>query len=231
LAAQPALADKTLVVHDGLDPAPFMQVAPAVVAEQRRAWGLGPQDVLIGMVGRISSWKGQDLLVRAAAPLLTQHAHVHLALVGGNVPGEEWREEELRRTVRELGIAERVHLEGFRTDIPLVMASLDIFCLPSTRPDPFPGVVLEAMAAGLPVVATAHGGPLEQVVEGETGLLVSPTDAAEMGAALERLVQNLELRSALGQAGRARLLRYYTTDQYVNNVEKVYRDLLPSGGR
>ena len=236
LAAQPELAYKTRVVYDGLDPSPFIRVDPDAVAQQRRAWGLGPKDsadggLLIGMVGRISSWKGQELLVRAAAPVLVNHPQAHLALVGGNVPGEEWREEALRDLIRELGIAERVHLEGFRTDVPVVMGSFDVFCLPSTRPDPFPGVVLEAMAAGLPVVATAHGGPLEQVVEGETGYLVSPDGPEQMSQALERLAQDGALRRTLGTAGRMRMLARFSTARYVEEVVAVYETLLAESAR
>lgn len=226
LAVQPALAPKTLVVHDGLDPTPYLGVAPDAVAAQRRAWGVDADGVVIGMVGRISSWKGQDLLLRAAAPVLAAHPAVHLVMVGGNVPGEEWREQALRTAIAELGLQQRVHLEGFRPDVPLVMRSMDVFCLPSTRPDPFPGVVLEAMAAGLPVVATAHGGPLEQVLEGQTGFLVPPDAPEPMAAALERLVRDAELRRTLGDAGRARMLALYTTERYVQAVDEVYRQLL-----
>jgi len=228
LAAQPALAARTVVVHDGLDPAPYLEVTPDAVADQRRAWGVPVDGLVIGMVGRVSSWKGQDLLLRAAAPVLAGYPHVHLVLVGGNVPGEEWREQALHTTIADLGLQQRVHLEGFRSDVPLAMRSMDVFCLPSTRPDPFPGVVLEAMAAGLPVVATAHGGPLEQVLDGQTGFLVSPDTPEPMSAALERLVRDADLRRALGVAGRARMLALYTTERYVQAVDEVYRQLLGS---
>ncbi|NLG26917.1 MAG: glycosyltransferase family 4 protein [Chloroflexi bacterium] len=226
LAAEPRLAPKTHVVYDGLDAAPFGQPDGAAVAAQRASWGVPTDGIVLGMVGRISSWKGQDLLLTAAAPVLAAHPSAHLALVGGNVPGEEWREQALRYQIDALGLTPRVHLEGFRTDIPLVLASYDVFCLPSTRPDPFPGVVLEAMAAGLPVVATAHGGPTEQVVDGETGYLVSPEEPAALSAALERLLGDADHRRALGAAGRKRLLAIYTTERYVRAVEGVYQRLL-----
>jgi glycosyltransferase involved in cell wall biosynthesis len=229
IETQPRLARKTVVVHDGMDATSFVQANAAGALALRETWGVSSDDLVVGMVGRISSWKGQELLLRAAAMAMRQQPGIHVILVGGNVPGEEWREENLRALIGELGIADRVVLAGFRLDIPEVMASFDVFCLPSTRPDPFPGVVLEAMAAGKPVVATAHGGPLEEVVDGETGFLVSPHDPTEMAAAIERLRANPDLRQAMGQAGRQRVLVNFTTRKYVEGVEAVYRDLIGEG--
>jgi glycosyltransferase involved in cell wall biosynthesis len=103
-----------------------------------------------------------------------------------------------------------------------VLAAFDIFILPSTQPDPFPTVILEAMSAGIPVIATAHGGPLEMVVDGETGLLVPPGDPAALAAAIELLLLDAPKRKAMGDAGRRRIENEFALDTSLNRVQQVY---------
>lgn len=103
---------------------------------------------------------------------------------------------------------------GFRDDIPKVMAALDVFVLPSILPDSFPTVILEAMAAGKPVVATRSGGASEMVLEEETGFLI-PIGNVEKGVeSLEKLIENERLRLKFGQAGRKRVLSEYSLETF-----------------
>jgi glycosyltransferase involved in cell wall biosynthesis len=132
----------------------------------------------------------------------------------------------LQALARELGVADRVLWPGYHNDAPQVMAALDILALPSIRPEPFGMVVIEAMASGKPVVATAHGGPLESVVEGETGLLVSPRAPAEMAAALARLADATGLRMRLGAAGRKRAVTVFGFQRHVRAFQDLYLELL-----
>lgn len=222
LKAQPALENKCVVVHNGIDPQDFLNVAPEESERLRRSWGASADTVVVGMVGRISAWKGQEFFLEAARRVAETGQDIRFVLVGGTVLGEEGRQAALEQQVEDLGLSDRVVIDDFRLDVPAVMAAFDVFILPSTRPDPFPTVVLEAMAAGKPVIATAHGGALEQVNVPETGLLVSPTDASELTAAMQQLVQNSGQRVAMGQAGRARLLAHFTTDRYVRDIEDLY---------
>ncbi len=229
VAAQPRLARKTMVIHNGIDVARFMDAATAVTQAIRDEWQIPADALVVGMVGRISAWKGQEFLLQAAYPLLRQRDDVILVFVGGDVPGETAHQDTLTRLIQTYGVADKVRLVGFRADIPPVLAALDVFVLPSTRPDPFPTVVLEAMAAGKPVIATAHGGSVEQVQPGETGLLVSPVDATEMTQALEQLLNPASPRRNMGLAGRQRALAHFVTSRYVADVVRVYRELLGSG--
>jgi glycosyltransferase involved in cell wall biosynthesis len=226
ISARSELDCKTKVIYNGIDPDRFLSVSPESVTQQRTEWGADKDTVIIGMVGRISSWKGQEFLLEAASHLLRTKENVRLVMVGGVVPGESWRRDELETNVKQLGIDSKVVIDSFRLDIATVLGAFDIFVLPSTRPDPFPTVVLEAMAAGKPVVATAHGGAIEQVEDGVTGLLVSPTDSADMTQNLALLIDNPQQRNDMGENGRARLLSNFTSIQYVAQIEQIYRSVL-----
>jgi glycosyltransferase involved in cell wall biosynthesis len=226
LVTQPRLSRKTAVIHNGIDPDPFLCPDEAEVRKMRQAWGAMDETVIVGMIGRISSWKGQEFLLEAVKYLMPLNTDVRIVLVGGNIPGEAWREAALRQLVLDLGLEYHVSIQEFRLDIPVVIAAFDVFVLPSTRPDPFPTVVLEAMAAAKPVVATAHGGALEQVKDKETGFLVSPTDPADMATAVHKLIHTPQQRHVMGRAGRARLLQHFTTARYVQEIATIYEQVL-----
>ncbi len=226
LSAQPQLAQKICVIHNGIDPTPFLHVDKLAVNRLKRSWDNSPDDIIIGMVGRISSWKGQEFLIKAVRSVIEQYPHVHVVLVGSCVPNESWRKNNLQQLIADYHLQNHVHIEDFRMDIPVVLSAFDIFVLPSTRPDPFPTVVLEGMAAGKPVVATRHGGAIEQVKHGKTGLLVSPTDIHEMTTALNQLVAEQSMRQEMGKSGRKRLLELFTVGQYVKNIESLYQSIL-----
>ena len=223
---QPQLADKCVVIYNGINPTPFFDVNATAVSQMRASWGIKPDDVVVGMVGRISSWKGQGFLLEAIRPLLADQKNVRLVMVGGNVPGEEWRKQDLQKSIRDWGLENLVFIDDFRLDIPAVLAAFDIFVLPSTRPDPFPTVVLEAMATGKPIVATAHGGALEQLDPDKTGFLVSPTDTSEMTAALAQLIQNPQLRKTMGHNAKKRLLKHFTVDVHLQKISHLYESML-----
>jgi glycosyltransferase involved in cell wall biosynthesis len=121
-------------------------------------------------------------------------------------------------------LSHRVELLGARADVPDLLARSDVFVL-SSRSEGFPVSVLEAMAAGLPVVATDVGGVGEAVEDGETGFLIPAADSEALAAALERLLVDGELRRRLGAAGRARALRLFDVSRYRAAYEELYRRL------
>lgn len=226
LADQPGLAARLTVIHDAVDTDRFHPGVDG--ASLRRDWGVAADEVLVGVVGRISAWKGQAVFIEALAQALTQAPNLRGVIVGDVVPGETWRREALIHRAVELGLGDRLLWAGYRDDAPRVMAALDALVLPSVRPEPFGMVVLEAMAAGKPVVATAHGGPLETIRDGETGFLVPPGEATALAAALVRLTQQPDLRRRLGQAGRERVCRHFTFTGHVAAFEQLYGELLSS---
>lgn len=203
----------------------------------RRRGGVVPDSVLtpparagapygpltVGLVGRLSPWKGQDVLLRAfslAFPDGPERAH----LVGSSMFGEQAWEEHLHRLVVELGLVGRVEFRGFREDVWSEYAQLDVAVHASTTPEPFGQVVLEAMAAGVPVVAADEGGPAEVVRHGVDGLLVRPRDPRALADVLQHLVQDEALRASLRTEGR-RTAERYRPQRTAAALLAVYRSL------
>ena len=173
-------------------------------------------------VGRLKPPKDFVTLVRGLAALPPGSFE---ALIVGEGPDRLTVEAE----IETLGLAERVRLVGERDDIPEQLAAADIFVLCSAS-EGLPLSALEAMAAGLPVVATEVGGLPEVVVDGETGLLVSPGDTGELGAALNRLVSDRELRRRMGAAGRARAKRLFDLPAFHRAHIELYETELARRG-
>jgi len=224
-AGNPRAREKAEVIHYGIDPA-RIDTGRGHGERLREEWGIDHDAPLVGVVARISSWKGQDYFLRVAALVAKSHPATRFAVVGGTVGGKERLAEELEALARELGIADSVTFAGFRTDIPVVMDALDIVVMPSTLPDPFPTVVLEAMGACKPVVANAHGGCIEAIVEGTTGLLVEPGDAGGMAAAITSLIDEPEEAARLGRNGRERILSELTPESFVQKWTDLYDRVL-----
>ena len=177
----------------------------------------------VGLVGRLSPWKGQDVFLRAFAlafPGGGEKAH----LVGSAMFGEQDWETELRALAGSLGIADRVDFRGFHEDVWEELALLDVAVHASTTPEPFGQVVLEAMAAGVPIIASAEGGPAEVVTDGVDGLLVAPRDPAALAAALRRLAADPSLCHALVEAGRL-TAQQYRPERTAEGLLMIYRSM------
>ena len=184
IAARTCEAERTVVIRNAVD-----------VARAARREGRSDRPRIVA-VGRLQAPKDFLTLVRAVARL---GAESFETVIVGDGPDRG----RLQSEIEALGLAGRVRLAGERRDVPALLAAADVFALTSLS-DGMPVSVLEAMAAGLPVVASRVGGVPEQVVDGVTGLLITPGDAEERAEALGRLVGDAELRRRLGAAGRAR---------------------------
>ena len=226
LRDQPNIQPRLSIIYDAVDASKFR---PDIDASAVRAgWGVESGLVLAGVVGRISAWKGQDFFLEAFARAAPSTPSLRAVIVGDVVPGEDWRLDELKVRAEELGIADRIIWAGYRHDAPEVMAALDMLVLPSIRPEPFGMVVLEAMAAGRPVIATAHGGPLETIIDGKTGYLVSPTQPDDMANALQLLANDPDLCEHQGRNGRARALEEFNFERQINAFENLYEKMISS---
>jgi glycosyltransferase involved in cell wall biosynthesis len=161
-------------------------------------------------VGRLAEVKGQATLIRAV-----QRLDATAVLVGRDLESGGRYEETLRR------LGGRVVFAGYRDDVPALLTGCDVFCLPS-RLEGMPLVVLEAMAQGKPVVATAVGGTPELVVHGETGLLVPPDDVDALADALGQVLSDPERARRMGEAGRARVERHFSLAATTQRVLALY---------
>jgi glycosyltransferase involved in cell wall biosynthesis len=155
----------------------------------------------IGIVGRLAPWKGHDVLFRAVAAAF-EPGQAQVRVIGSALFGENACAAGLHRLVEQLGIARDVVWRGFQDDVAAELAELDVLVHASTVPEPFGSVIVEGMAAGLPVVAAAAGGPLEIVDHGRNGLLVPPGDPEALADGLRGLAADADLRRRLGAAGR-----------------------------
>lgn len=217
-------ADRFMFVRGAIDVEPFLNAKGR--ARVRAEWGVRDDEVLIGMAGRVTRWKGQSIFVQAAKLIAERHAKAKFAAVGGVFDTEKFYMERFRKEVRDAGLENKLTINDFRADMPDVFAAFDIFVLPSILPEPFGLVVIEAMASGKPVVATAPGGPSETVVDGETGFLVPPSDASAMVQALEVLLADPQKRISVGNAGRRRACEMFSLPRYVTEFEELYDAVL-----
>lgn len=171
--------------------------------EVRAELGAADCDVVIVCAARMEEWKGHHNLIEAIAALRTQSAWRVWIAGAPNTPDEKSYFESLQRLAQERGVTDRIRFLGHRSDVPSLMAAADIHCQPNAAPEPFGVVFIEALQAGLPVVTFAAGGPRE-ILDANSGVLISPGDQQRLTAALKKLIENPALRQKPGAAGPAR---------------------------
>ena len=217
---------KVCVINNGFDLAEFALGDPGVGAAFREKHGLGAGPV-VGCVGRIKlQRKGQEVFLKAAGLLKARGVSAKWLVVGAPFPGNESHLEALHDIVREHGLLADVVFTGELKDPRPAYAAMSIFVLPSAQPEPFGGVVMEAMGSGLPVIATKIGGSIEQVADGQSGYLVPPNDPAVLADKLELLLRDEALRKAFGEAGRRRMAERFTLKGMVEKIVGVYDECL-----
>jgi glycosyltransferase involved in cell wall biosynthesis len=204
---------KVHVVHNGIQP---LELPPRDGV--RESLGLSRDDFVIGFVGRLVPQKAPDLLIEAFAAVERQHRAARLVMIGSGP-----QEGAVRRQVQALDHSTRVLLLGDRIAPPLLPA-FDVFCLPS-RYEGMPYVLLEALAAGLPIVATRVGGVQTCVENGGNGLLAEERNARELADALLRLANDVSLRERMGAASRGKSHRFSVADMAEGTLG-VYRHVL-----
>ena len=198
-------------------------------------WPQGPpgrqQPPLVAFVGRLNRWKGYEVLVEAAALLADELPDLRFAIAGFPPSGEEWRTEALRQEVERLGLTDRFELPGFVADGRAVFERATIAVVPSVWPEPFGLVTLEAMWAGTPVIASAHGGSLEIVKAGKSGLLVPAGDPYALAGAIRRLMLDPALRRKVAEAGRRRASEEFSPERLQEKLDEALTRLLRGGPR
>jgi glycosyltransferase involved in cell wall biosynthesis len=174
----------------------------------------------VGTAGRLVPVKGIDCLLRAVSLLRPEFPNLRLEIAGTGP-----QQAALERQVRSLGLQGPVNFLGWRTDTEAVLKRWDVYAQPSLE-DGFPVAALEAMAMGLPVVASAVGGLPELVADGQTGWLVPPGNPEALAGRLRTLLADPALRRAMGENGQARVRRNFSRDQMVASISEIYEELL-----
>jgi glycosyltransferase involved in cell wall biosynthesis len=208
-------ADKITVIHNGIDYSPYLEST----ASLREELHLPTDALVIGMVGRVHYWKGQSYFLTIAGKLHREFPQLRFLMAGDAFPGYEYLYEELAEQIKELELGAVVHQLGFRKDIPAVMQTIDLLILPSQQPDPFPTVILEAMASAQPVIATQFGGAVEMIEQGVTGDFIPPDDAEQAVAVIRNWLDSSRLESA-GKAGRVRVLEKFSLRNWEEKMIK-----------
>lgn len=225
LPGRDRLASRLSIIHNGIDLRPFRQAIPP---EQRHAlraqMGAQDGDRLLGSVGLLWHIKGYHVLLPAFRRVLSHNPSARLVLVGA---GEQ--RVALGALAEQLGIAGRTTFLGWRADVPRLLQALDLYVQPSLS-EGLPMALLEASAAGLPIVATAVGGVPEIVMDGQTGLLVAPQDPEAMAEALVRLLSDPNLASTLSTNARDRARREFSAEAMAAKYMALYEELLGKAG-
>lgn len=204
------------IVHDGVEKIPPLPVQAPLTGAQS----------LIGMVGRISPWKGQHVFLQAAAQVLEKFPQVRFQIVGAPLFNEHDYDRELHTLVRTLKLESHVEFTGFRDDVQELIPRMDIVIHASTIGEPFGQVVIEAMGAGRPIVATNGGGVPEIVQDGQTGLLVPMNDVPALARAMLHLLACPQLARDMGLNGRARVEAQFMVAHAAEKIETIYAALL-----
>jgi glycosyltransferase involved in cell wall biosynthesis len=212
-------ADRVRLIWNGAPLDEFAPAPPAAALALRRALGLPAASPVVGIVGRVNAQKGHRFLIDAAPAIVAAVPEVRFLVIGdGDLL------EPSRRQAAERGVADRFVFAGHRTDIPVVLGALDVFCIASTY-EGTPLALFEAMAAGKAIVSTAVDGCREVLEDGLTGRLVPARDAPALAAALIEVLGDAEQRARLGQNAR-RLSARYDIRACVRQMERLYEELL-----
>jgi glycosyltransferase involved in cell wall biosynthesis len=218
-------ARRLMAVYDGIDCARF---APGGGEAVRREFGIPAAVPVAGIVGHLQEWKGQHLVIEAIARARRRFPELRGLVVGGvHRKGAEYA-AQLRARIAAPELAGHVVLTGARDDIPACLDAMDVVFHASITPEPFGRVLIEAMALGRPVVAPREGGPLDIVVDGQTGLLVPPRDEAALAEALIALLADPARRMAMGKAGRARVDAVFDIRHHLRAMESLFEEILGS---
>ncbi|HCU35204.1 MAG TPA: hypothetical protein DGT21_06990 [Armatimonadetes bacterium] len=197
---------------------------PVLAAELQ----LPPDAPVLAVIARLTPWKGHRVLLRAMPEILSRHPDTCLLVIGDTGFWEDDYKQELHTLAEEMGCAHAVRWLGFREDVQQLLALTDIVVLPSDT-EPFGMVLIEAMAAGKPVIATRAAGPMEIVNDGETGLLVPIGDAGALAEAACTLLADPTRAGQMGRAGRARAEEMFDISRLVEQLYGVYDSLSGAG--
>ena len=212
---------RCVLVENGIDEEGFRRTLE--IAEAKRRLGIPARRFVVGAVGRLSSEKGFDLLIRAVDSLLTAGFDLELLIAG-----EGDQADFLQKLVSDLGRSDRVRLLGYHSDPAALYQAMDVFALSSHR-EGLPNVLLEAMAMGVPVVATKVAGVPALVRDGQNGLLVDAGSADALTMALSLLLGDSSLKDRLGEEGRRTVEAGYNFRERIRKIRAIYDELLKPG--
>ncbi|MFY0687746.1 MAG: glycosyltransferase family 4 protein [Cyclobacteriaceae bacterium] len=214
-----SLANKLEVVHNGLSPE-YIE-SPGVNGFKSVQDGFPTNTIWIGMIARVHFWKGQQYFLELARQIANKYENAMFLMAGDAFPGYEYLYDEIDKKIIELDLAERIVDLKYVEDSSKFFGAIDILIVPSILPDPLPTTCLEAMANGLPVIATNHGGATEMVVDGKTGFLIPWDDPVLAFDKIVPLLGSDKKRNEFGKNGRDRINDFFTEATYISKMMDV----------
>jgi glycosyltransferase involved in cell wall biosynthesis len=216
------ISKKGLVIWNGID-VNITEISVSEVLEIRtNEFLLQSNEIVIALVGRISRWKGQMILLEAFNKLAQKTENIKLIFVGAPPPNQENFQYDLEEKIKTYQLEKKVLIIPFQNDIHKIWQAIDIAVVPSTEPEPFGMVAIEAMLAKKPIVASNHGGLKEIILNNETGFLVAPNNEKDLIIALEKLIQSESLRKQMGEQGQQRVIQEFSVAHYVTSFENFF---------
>jgi glycosyltransferase involved in cell wall biosynthesis len=217
-------AQKVQVVYNGTDIEKFSPQTDGTLI--RMEFDIAENELVVGMVGRLTEWKGQREFIKASFLVAKEMERVKFMIVGGTTFSSAAYFEELKQLVHELRLSDKVIFTGFRNDIPNLIAAMDICVLPSVLPDPCPLTLFDYMASGKPVVASHLGGPSEIIEHGKDGFLVDPEETENIANIVIELLRDKSLRNKIAESARKKIVEQFSIEKFGSEFQRIYCEVL-----
>ena len=215
--------DRIVVIHN---PARFKSVHSGTRDRVREQYGIDPDQRVFGIVGRIIRWKGHIEFLKAADLVFKSVPQAKGLIVGDFSDGDNRYQELIARMVEESEFSDRFIFSGYMHDIENLYSIMDVCVHTSIDPEPFGLVITEAMAHGVPVVASDRGAPREIINDGKDGFLVDPVATERLSSVIISLLTDEALRQRIGDSGRERVRKGFQADAYAREMENIYMEVL-----
>lgn len=210
---------KNEIIWNGI--APFSELKTEERKIIRSSVFKSEDKIIFALVGRISRWKGQMFLLETFQEIIQNHPNIKLVFIGSAPPNQEHFLDSLQEKIKEYNLNDDVQILPFQENINQLWQSIDVAVVPSTEPEPFGMVAIEAMMAKKPVIAANHGGLMEIVVNNTTGFLIEPNNKMALKEAIEKLINNPDLRTTFGENGYQRATQNFSIENYVKKIEDI----------
>jgi glycosyltransferase involved in cell wall biosynthesis len=219
------LTRKSIINLNGMDRNAHIATNLEQKTIRKELFGAESDDIVIALVGRISKWKGQKLLLESFSMLNKKHQNLKLVFVGSAPPNQNYLVNELQSKIGALKLNDFCRIIPFQENIWKIWDSIDLAVVPSTEPEPFGLVALEAMLAKKPVIAANHGGLKEIVLDSETGYLFSPNNSEELKNVIEKLILNKENLKEFGINGYEKAINDFSLQRHIEQFLEIYQSL------
>lgn len=222
----PDLIKKATVVLNGIATPQHFLSTKERNEFRKKNFNSNSNETVIALIGRISRWKGQLILLKVFYKLSLITTNIKLVFVGSPPPSQDFFLEELKNKIEEYKLTDKVVIVPFQNEINKVWQSIDIAVIPSIEPEPFGLVAVEAMMANKPVIGSNHGGLTEIIVHGETGFLVEPSNDKSLFEAIQKLIENPNQRIEFGEMGYQRAVKEFSVEKYVTSFDSLFQSII-----